>query len=198
MLPCEGSSRSVDHQVPLVDREDARLVLLGDVVGQLLVEPADALGGVEEQQDDVGPADRPLGAVDRVEVQALADLGLALHAGGVDGQERHAVELEMDVDRVAGGAGPLRDDHPLGVRQGVDEGRLAGVGPADHGDLHLGVGRLARRRPAGSISLDQLQQLLLVAVLLRRDGDRLAPAELVELAAAIVESRDSPPCSSPG
>ncbi len=39
----------------------------------------------------------------------------------------------------------------------------------------------------GSISSMQLQELLLVAVLLRRDVDRLAPAELVELAAPLVE-----------
>ena len=145
-----GVGRVVQHQVPLIDREDARLVFLGDVIGQLLVEPGDALGGVEEQQDDVGAADRPLGAVDRVKVEVVADLGVALDSGGVDRQERHAVELELNVDRVAGRSRPLGDDHPLGPRQGVDQGGLAGVGPADHGDLHHGVGRLDRRRWRGA------------------------------------------------
>ena len=58
----------LDEQVPLVDHEDARLVLLGDVLAQLLVDLADPLRGVEEQQHHVGPADAALGAVGAVEV----------------------------------------------------------------------------------------------------------------------------------
>ena len=56
------------------------LYCLRDVVGELLVEPGDPLRRVEEQQHDVGPADRPLGAVERVEVEVVADLGLPAHA----------------------------------------------------------------------------------------------------------------------
>ena len=152
MFPCEGSAGSLHHQVPFIDREDARLVLLGDVIGQLLVESGDALGGVKKEQDDVGAADRPLGPVHRVEIEVVADLGVPLDSGGVDRQERHSVELEMNVDRVAGRARPLGDDHPLGPRQGVDERGLAGVGATDHGDLHRGVGGLGRHHRAGSIS----------------------------------------------
>ncbi len=59
---------SACDQVPLVDDEDARLVLLGDVVAELLVDLADPLAGVEEQQHHVGPADAALRAVRAVEV----------------------------------------------------------------------------------------------------------------------------------
>jgi len=107
-----------DDQVPLVHGEDAGLVLLGDVVGHLLVEPRDPLARVEEQEDDVGPSNGSLSAVDRVEVEVVADLRLPLHARGVDRQERQAVELEVDVHRVARGPGPLGDDHPLGAGEG--------------------------------------------------------------------------------
>ncbi len=142
MFPWDGVGRIVHHEVPFIDREDARLVLLGDVIGQLLVESGDALRGVKKEQDDVGAADRSLGSVHRIKIEVVADLGVPLDSGGVDRQERHAVELEMNIDRIAGRARPLGDDHPLGPRQGVDEGGLAGVGAADHGDLHR------RRRPA--------------------------------------------------
>ena len=175
-------------QVPLVDGEDARLVLLGDVVGHLLVEPRDPHGGVEEEQDHVGPPDRALGAVDRVEVEVVPDLGLALDPGGVDRHERQAVELEPDVDRVAGRPRPLRDDHPVRMRQGVDQGRLAGVGAADGGDLHHGVGRL-EVVAGGEHLLDQLGEGVPVAILMGRDGDRLAAPELVELAPPVVHLR---------
>ena len=58
----------VGHEIPLVDHEHARLVLLGDVVAKLLIDLADPLRGVEEQQHHVGPADAPLGAVRAVKI----------------------------------------------------------------------------------------------------------------------------------
>ena len=102
-----------DEQVPFVHDEDARLVLLGDVIAKLLVDFADPLRGVEEQQHDVGPADAALGPVGAVEIDVgLPALGFA-DARRVDGDERLAVELEPHVDAVARGAGHFADDHPL-------------------------------------------------------------------------------------
>ena len=63
------------------------------------------------------------------------------------------------------------------------------LGAADHGDLHRGVGRLGRVA-GGEHLVDHLEQLLLVAVLVDGDGDRLAAAELVELGASVVELGD--------
>jgi hypothetical protein len=142
-----GVGRVRQHQVPFVDGKDARLVLLGNVVGELLVEPGDPLSEVEKKQDHVGAANRSLSPVHRIEIETVADLGAALDARSVNGQERDAVELEVDVDRIAGRSWPLRDDHPLGACQGVDQGRLTSIGPSHHGDLHLGGGRaLGSRR----------------------------------------------------
>src|SRR5262249_27417368 len=80
-------------------------------------EPRDPLSRVEEQERDVGAADRPLGAMDRVEVEAVPDLRLPADARGVDRQERQPVELELDVDRVPRGSRYLGDDHPLRAGQ---------------------------------------------------------------------------------
>ena len=82
--------------------------------------------------------------------------------------------------------GRLGDDHPFGPCQSIDQGGLAGIGPTDHRDLHLGVGGLLGVGGREHF-FDQLQQLLLVAVLVNRDGDRLAAAQLVKLGAAVVK-----------
>src|ERR1700752_3552959 len=81
------------HQVPLVDREDARFVFLGNVVGKLLVQTCDPLGGVDEQKDPIGAPYRPLRPMERIEVEAVADLRLALDPRGVDRQKRKSVEV---------------------------------------------------------------------------------------------------------
>ncbi len=195
MLHDVGESRHValrrvvpigQHEVPLVDREDTGLVFLGDVIGQLLVQPSDALSGVDQHQNHIGPADRPLGAVNRIKIEAVTNLGLALDPGGIDGEKRKPVEFEMDVDRVARGSRPLRDDHPLGVGQGVDECRLPRVGPAHHGDLHDRLGRLCILA-AGQHLLDHLEQSLAIPVLLARDRNRLAATEFVKFSAPLID-----------
>ena len=119
---------------------------------------------------------------------SLARLLLLAHAGRVDGDERLAVALEAHVHAVARRAGHLADDHPLALGQAVDERALAGVAPADDGQLQGRVlrrrlQRFRRRQPFG----DQVEQLVAVAVLLGADADQLAAAELVELGGLRVE-----------
>ena len=66
--------------------------------------------------------------------------------------------------------------------QAVDERALAGVAPADDGQLqgHFGL-RRSYHRSGGSSSCDAAEQLALAAVLLGADADGIAVAELVEL-----------------
>jgi hypothetical protein len=60
--------------------------------------------------------------------------------------------LERHLDRVARGAGLVERDDPLLADQRVDEGRLADVGPADHGDAGVAfLRRLVAGRPFGKI-----------------------------------------------
>ena len=54
--------------------------------------------------------------------------------GGVDQDDRIAAEVEMNLDRVAGGAGYGRDNCDVAAGQGIDQARLSGIGRADHGD----------------------------------------------------------------
>ena len=56
-------------------------------------------------------------------------------AGGVHHMHRHTLDLDGLLHLVAGGAGNWGDDGQLGAGQGVQQGRLAGVGLA--GDHHL-------------------------------------------------------------
>ncbi len=65
---------------------------------------------------------------------ASCDPGLAAQAGGVD--QAHALALPVPVDRdgVAGDAGLGPGQQAVLADQPVDQGRLAGVGPADDGD----------------------------------------------------------------
>ena len=177
-------------EIPLVDDEHHRLRLLHDRVGQLLVDAAHRLRGVEEEQHDVCPADAPLGAMGGVEV----DVGLAAlrppQARRVDGEKRVAVDVEPHVDRVAGRARHGAGNHPLLVGQTVDERALAHVPPAHDRELHLrqcGRGLLAAVVGLRQPGQDRLDERFAVAVLPRAHDQRLAEAERRELMGVVVE-----------
>ena len=177
-------------EIPFVDDEHHRLCLLHDRVGQLLVDAAHRLRGVEEEQHDVCPADAPLRAVGGVEV----DVGLAAlrppQARRVDGEKRVAVHVEPHIDRVAGRARHGAGNHPLLVGQTVDERALAHVPPAHDRELHLrqfGRGFLAAVFGLRQPCQDRLDERLAVAVLPRTHDQRLAEAERGELMGVVVE-----------
>ena len=75
---------------------------------------------------------RLLGAQARVVLDRLLDLRGAPDAGGVDEDQLATLDLDRRVDRVAGGAGDFGDDHAVVAEEGVDQGRLADIRPADH------------------------------------------------------------------
>ena len=94
----------------------------------------DALGGVDDEQGDVGPVDGLQGPHQRVVLGALVDARLAAHAGGVDEADGPVGGLDDGVDGVAGRARQVVDDRALVADQPVEQRRLAHVGPADDGD----------------------------------------------------------------
>ncbi len=61
-------------------------------------------------------------------------LGVA-QAGGVDDVQRHAIQVDMLAQHIAGGTGDLGDDGGLAPGQGIEQARLASVGTT--GDHHL-------------------------------------------------------------
>ena len=153
-------------QVPLVDDDDAALVLLGDLPGQALVHLGDRHGGVDEEPDHVGPLDA-LGYADRaVKLDIIGHLGLLADAGRVDQDQRLAVLFDPNVHGVAGGARDFADDHALRAADGIDRGAFAGVAFTHQGDFH---DRL-RRGPVGVVVFepfeDGVEQDSLVEVVL--------------------------------
>ena len=91
----------------------------------------DPLGGVDQDQRDVGTLRRLERAELGVVLDPLPVAPLTPETGGVDQDERALAALEHGVDRVAGGARDLAHDQPLAAQEPVDEARLADVGPAE-------------------------------------------------------------------
>ena len=88
--------------------------------------------GVHHQQ-------HPVGLTDGLERALHADalnlvVGIA-QAGGVDHVQRHAIDVDMFAQHIAGGAGDIGDDGRLTPGQGIEQAGLAGVGTA--GDDHV-------------------------------------------------------------
>src|SRR6202022_500688 len=102
------------QEVPLVDHEDGRLGIFQHVTGQLLVHLADRLLRLVKKQHHVGPAYRPLRTRQAVKLDVRADAAFFPDPGSIDGHDRLAVQLETDIDAVAGSAGHFADDHALG------------------------------------------------------------------------------------
>ena len=200
-----SSRRSARQPVPLVDADDQRAPGIEDVAGEVRILLGDVLLRVEQQHDDVGVLDRLQRLDHREFLDRLDHLAAAAHAGGVDQRVAAAVALEIEVDRIARRARLVEGDHPLLAEQRVDERRLADVRPADDRDLdrRVGVGAIVgQRRLAGSSGAaaagtsasaisTSARDVLAVR---RRNGVRLAEAQLVELGGGALRRRGLPPC----
>src|ERR1043166_5371516 len=112
-------------EVPLVDHEHRRFVVVQNVAGELLVHHARLLARVEQVQHHVGPPDRSLGPRQAVEVDVALDAPSISNAGSVDGEDCLAVALEVDIDAVARRTFHLADDRAFLFGGGVDYRALA-------------------------------------------------------------------------
>ena len=128
-------------------------------------------------------------AVHAVEVDVGGDALGAAQAGGVDGDERLAVELEMHVDAVASRARHFADDHPLGLGQRIDEGALAACcggrrwppsSPVRRADL-----RPCREAVRGSLSSSSSRPRFALGA----DVNQLAAAQAIEFIGLRVQLR---------
>src|SRR5438132_384312 len=93
----------------------------------------------------------------------------------------NAIGRKSRFGNVARCARHLADDHTLALGEAIDERALARVAPADGGQLHR---RFLRRFEAigrRQALEDEVEQMVLAAVLLGADAQELAAAELVEL-----------------
>ncbi len=93
--------------------------------------------------------------------------------------------LPIDRDRIARDAGLRAGDHPLLAEHAVDQGRLAGIGAADDGELERPFGRfrflfleIVLALDIGAYRLEQVDQPL---AMFGREGDRIAEPQRIGL-----------------
>jgi hypothetical protein len=98
----------------------------------MLVERRDAGARVEQQQRDIGLADRLLGLLAHAGLERLVEH--ILQAGGVDHGEVEVAEMPCAEAPVARHARLVVHQRQLLADQAVEQGRLADIRPADDGD----------------------------------------------------------------
>ncbi len=138
-------------RVPLREDDERRAVGVPGDVGDGDVLLHDPLGGVDQDERDVGTLRRLERAELGVVLDPLPVAPLAPQAGRVDQDERALAALEHGVHRVAGRARDLAHDQPLAAQERVDEARLADVRPAEDRDADRVVrqrGPPRRREPS--------------------------------------------------
>src|SRR3954452_6834365 len=145
-------------EVPFVEDQQGRAVAAHRQLGDPQVLAGHAVGGVADDHGHVRAFGRPLRAQRGVVLDRFGDLGLAAQAGRVDQDQLTTVDVERQVDRVAGRARHLGDDHPLGAHEAVDQRALADVRPADHRQAD-DVVVLLRRVALGQQLDDPVQQV---------------------------------------
>src|SRR5712692_770880 len=105
-----GSGARAAPQVPLVHDDDDRASALMGIAGDRRVQLADAFGGVNHQQRDVGGFEVLARHHHGELLGHQMSLAFAADAGRINEAEALAVALDHFVDRVAGGAREGRDD----------------------------------------------------------------------------------------
>ena len=104
------------------------------VAADVGVEGGDSVGGVEDEEADVGGLEVLARHDDGELLGHELGLALATDSGRVDETEVVRAAGDDLVDGVAGGAGDGRDNGARRAGEGVEQGGLAYVGTADDGD----------------------------------------------------------------
>ena len=168
------------HRVPLVDRDDAGLALLVGVARNLGILFAEAAGGVDHDDADIGAIDGHVGAQHAVALDGLLHLALAADAGGIDKDKFAVLVFHHRVGRVAGGAGDVRDDDRLPARNAVDQRGFARVWPSDDGDGDAVVVVPVLLREVQML-IHRVQQVAGAVSVHRGDRDRVAQSQIIKL-----------------
>jgi hypothetical protein len=93
----------------------------------------DALGGVDQEEGDVGGFEMAARHDDGELLGHEVGFAFAADSGGVDEAESVAFEFDGFVNGIAGGSGDGRDDGAGGAGEGIEQGGFADVGAADDG-----------------------------------------------------------------
>ena len=132
-------------QVPFVEPDHDRPALaLGEIgEGQILLLERDR--GVEQQNDDLGEADRAQRVGDRELFQLLGHARLATQPGGVEQLQLAIAPGGLQADGIARQARLGAGQQPILAEDLVEQRGFAGVGAAQHGDAQRlgGIGLVA-------------------------------------------------------
>jgi len=127
----------VGDEVPLVDDDDDGAARLVGVAADVGVEGGDSVGGVEDEEADVGGLEMLARHDDGELLGHELGLALATDAGRVDETEVVRAASDDFVDRIPSRPGYRTDNGARAAGEGVEKRRFADVGTADDGDLGL-------------------------------------------------------------
>ncbi len=166
-------------QVPFVDDDDNAFLLLLDVARDVQILRGEAFRRVNDEHHDVRAVDGPHRAEDAEALNTLLNPAPPPNAGGVNERQWLAGPRQFGVEAVAGRSRDVTDNRALLAEQRVEQPALTNVWPPDDGDLRsLGLGLLFHLRQRLD---DPVEQIPRSGAVVRRDRDRLAEPELVEL-----------------
>ena len=145
----DSSLRLIFDEVPFVDNDDERLVVLLDELEDVHVLRLDATCGVNHEDADVGILNGTDRTHDAVELEVFRHLVLTTDAGSIDEIEVEAELVVLGINRIARGTGNLSDDITVLTDEGVDDAGLAGIGTTYNGKARgvvVDVGNIDRRK----------------------------------------------------
>ncbi len=183
------------EEVELVGDDEAGLFLLLNQTGDLTVLGGNACGEIDDEEANVGTADGALAAHGGEDLDGVLHAGAFAKAGGVDDVVFFITPDVGDIDRIASGARDFGNHGAFVFEDGIDEGRLAGIGFTDDGDfetvleivmidfgLFLGL-------EFGKFQVDAVEEIVDPASVFGGSGESVAEAEAGEVAGGIVVVR---------
>ncbi len=135
--------------VPLVVGHHQRTARIDDLLDDSDVLLGDRLGHVDQDHRDLGLFQGGLSAQRGVKVGSTRLVHATADACGINEAPHSAAQVDELVHGVAGRAGDVVDDHPLGPGQPVQQAGLTDVGPTQQGHTTRPALAVARRHCRG-------------------------------------------------
>ena len=170
------------QQVPFVNNENTRFVLVRDVVSELLIHLAHLLLGIEKHQHDICAPNATLCPVHSVPIDVRLDAFVSSQARCVHRHEFMTVQVEHHIDAISRRARHLTDNHTFGLNQRIHKRALADVSFSDDRQFHhrrfdFGGHRIQLRNALH----DQIEQFIFVSILVHAHAQQPTSAKLMKL-----------------
>ena len=125
------------NEIPFIDRDDGRLMLLDQFKRETLLNLRGRLCRIKQQHADIGASDRGLRALMRVVLDVIGPTLALAHACRVDRDEGAAVEFEAHIDGIPRSSRDFRHNHARLTSERIDERALTCVAATHNRDLHF-------------------------------------------------------------